>query len=77
MVATQKIHIGMIHARKIVTVTAGDHSFRISIDGDTVGTVPRTTDRERATATRPARLSKRQRTGLSHAEGVNRDRPAH
>jgi hypothetical protein len=33
----------MIHARKIVTVTASDHSFRLEIDGDTVAVVPRTT----------------------------------
>jgi hypothetical protein len=36
----------MIHARKIVTVTADDHRFRLDIDGDTVATVPRTTSRE-------------------------------
>jgi hypothetical protein len=44
MVATQRIHVGMIHARKIVTVTATDHTFEI--DGETVGTVLRTTTRE-------------------------------
>jgi transposase InsO family protein len=43
MVATQRIQVGMIHARKIVTVTASDHSFRLEIDGDTVAVVPRTT----------------------------------
>jgi hypothetical protein len=42
MVATQRVHVGIIHARKIVTVTVGDHSFRISIDEETV-VVPRTT----------------------------------
>jgi len=46
MVATQRIQVGMIHARKIVTVTAEDHSFRLDIDGDTVAIVPRTTSRE-------------------------------
>ena len=46
MVATQRIHVGMIHARKIVTVTASDHSFRLDIDGQVVGIVPRTTSRE-------------------------------
>jgi hypothetical protein len=46
MVATQRIHVGMIHARKIVTVTASDHSYRLDIQGETVGTVPRTTSRE-------------------------------
>jgi hypothetical protein len=33
MVATQRIHVGMIHARKIVTVTADDHSVQLDIDG--------------------------------------------
>jgi hypothetical protein len=46
MVATQKIQVGLIHAGKIVTVTAGDHSFRLVIDGQAVGVVPRTTTRE-------------------------------
>jgi transposase InsO family protein len=46
MVATQKIQVGLIHAGKIVTVTAEDHSFRLAIDGQTVGVVPRTTTRE-------------------------------
>ena len=46
MVATQRIHVGMIHARKIVTVTASDHSFQLDIDGESVGTVPRTTSTE-------------------------------
>ena len=46
MVATQRIQVGMIHARKIVTVTASDHSFRLEIDGDTVATVSRTTSNE-------------------------------
>lgn len=43
MVATQKIHVGMIHARKTVTVTAGDDHLRLVIDGETVAVVPRTT----------------------------------
>ncbi len=46
MVATQRIQVGMIHARKIVTVTASDHGFRLEIDGDTVATVSRTTSNE-------------------------------
>lgn len=46
MVATQRIHIGMIHARKIVTVTVEDHSFRISIGKETVAVVPRSTTSE-------------------------------
>jgi hypothetical protein len=60
MVATQRIHVGMIHARKIVTVTADDHSYRLDIEGETVGTVPRTTSREihryKAYATKTAKL---------------------
>jgi transposase InsO family protein len=46
MVARQKIHVGMIHARQIVTVTASDRSFELSIDGEMVAVVPRTTTRE-------------------------------
>jgi hypothetical protein len=46
MVATQKIQVGLIHAGKIVTVTAEDHSFRLVIDGQAAGVVPRTTARE-------------------------------
>jgi transposase InsO family protein len=46
MVARQKIQVGLIHARKIVTVTAGDHCFQLAIDDEIVGTVPRTTTNE-------------------------------
>jgi hypothetical protein len=46
MVPTQRIHVGMIHARKIVTIAAGDHSFRISIGQETIAVVPRTTSSE-------------------------------
>ena len=46
MVATQKIQVGLGHAGKIVTVTADDHSFRLVIDGQAVGLVPRTTTSE-------------------------------
>ena len=59
MVARQRIHAGMIHARKIVTVTASDHSFQLAIDTEMVATVPRTTSSEihrykaYATRTRP------------------------
>ena len=65
MVATQRIQVGMIHARKTVTVTASDHGFHLQIDGETVGTVARTTSREihrykayarqRSSTTRPLR----------------------
>ena len=46
MVATQKIQVGLVHAGKIVAVTAGDHAFRLVIDGQVVGVVPRTTTSE-------------------------------
>jgi hypothetical protein len=36
----------MIRARKTVTVTASDSSFHISLDGETISLVPRTTTRE-------------------------------
>jgi hypothetical protein len=45
-VATQKIHVGMIHARKTNTVTAEDTQFTLVIDGETAGVVPRATTRE-------------------------------
>jgi transposase InsO family protein len=45
-VARQRIQVGMTHAGKIVTVVAEDDSFRLVIDGETVGVVPRTTTRE-------------------------------
>jgi hypothetical protein len=34
MVATQRIQVGMIHARKTVTVIAEDHDFRLLLDGN-------------------------------------------
>ena len=46
MVATQKIQVGLVHAGKIVTVTAEDHAFRLVIDGQAAGVVPRTTTSE-------------------------------
>ena len=45
-VARQRIQVGMTHAGKIVTVTAGDHSFRLQVDGQPAGVVPRTTTSE-------------------------------
>jgi hypothetical protein len=49
----------MTHAGKIVTVVTENNSFRLVIDGDTVGVVPRTTTREigrfKAYATHPGR----------------------
>ena len=41
MDATQGIHVGMIHARKIATVTVSDDGFQISLDGETISVVPR------------------------------------
>ena len=58
-VARQRIQVGMTHAGKIVTVIPGDTSFRLVIDGEDVGVVPRTTsrqiDRYKAHATHPGR----------------------
>jgi transposase InsO family protein len=58
-VAHQKIQVGMTHARKIVTVICDNNTFRLVIDGETVGVVPRTTSREidrfKACATHPGR----------------------
>jgi hypothetical protein len=58
-VARQRIQVGMTHAGKIVTVAAENDSFRLVIDGETVGVVPRTTSREinryKAHATHPGR----------------------
>jgi len=58
-VAHQRIHVGMTHAGKIVTVIPEDDCFRLVIDGETAGVVPRTTsheiDRYKAYATHPER----------------------
>ena len=55
-VAHQRIQVGMTHAAKIVTVMPEGDSFRLVIDGETVGVVPRTTSHEidRYRPTRPA-----------------------
>jgi transposase InsO family protein len=56
-VARQRIHVGMTHAGKIVTVVTENNSFRLVVDGETVATVLRTTSREigrfKAYATHP------------------------
>jgi hypothetical protein len=58
-VARQRIQAGMTHAGKIITVICENNSFRLVIDGETVGVVPRTTshqiDRYKAYATRQGR----------------------
>jgi hypothetical protein len=58
-VARQRIHVGMTHAGKIVTVVPENNTFRLVIDGDTVRVVPRTTsrdiDRFKAHASHPGR----------------------
>jgi hypothetical protein len=63
MVATQRIHVGLIHAGKIVTVTADEHSFGLAIDGIAVASVPRTANSEihryKAYATRHATTGRR------------------
>jgi len=46
MVATQKIQVGMIHARKTVTMTADSNSFTVVAGEETIAVVPRTTSRE-------------------------------
>jgi hypothetical protein len=49
----------MTHAGKIVTVVTEHNTFRLVIDGETVGVVPRTTSHEigryKAHATHPGR----------------------
>jgi hypothetical protein len=40
MVATQKIHVGMIHARKTVTVTADSNSFTVAAGEETKPSCP-------------------------------------
>jgi hypothetical protein len=56
-VARQRIQVGMSHAGKTVAVLTENDSFRLVIDDETVGVVPRTTTREidryKAHATRP------------------------
>ena len=58
-VARQRIQVGMTHAGKIVAVATENNSFRLVIDGETVGVVPRTTSHEigryKAYATHPGR----------------------
>ena len=58
-VARQRIQVGMAHAGKIVTVIPHGDNFRLVIDAEVVGVVPRTTsheiDRYKAHATRPGR----------------------
>jgi DDE superfamily endonuclease len=58
-VARQRIHVGMTHAGKIVTVIPETNTFRLVLDGDTVAVVPRTTSHEigryKAHATHPRR----------------------
>ena len=46
MVATERINVGMIHARKVVNVAADGNSFQVSLDGETICVAPRTTTRE-------------------------------
>jgi len=46
MVAKQKIHVGMIHASKTVTVTGDSDHFTITDGEEAIAVVPRTTARE-------------------------------
>jgi len=58
-VARQRVQVGMTHASKIVTVIPELGTFRLVIDGEPIGVVPRTTgqeiDRYKAHATHPRR----------------------
>jgi transposase InsO family protein len=45
-VARQRIQAGMSHAGKTVTILTENDNFRLVIDGETVGVVPRTTSQE-------------------------------
>ena len=58
-VARQRIHVGMTHAGKAVTVVTENNTFQLVIDGETVRVVPRTTshqiDRYKAYATHPTK----------------------
>jgi hypothetical protein len=65
MVATQKIQVGLIHAGKIVAVTAGDHSFRLVIDGPSASCPA--PPLARSTGTRPTRRTRAREGGEWHA----------
>jgi len=56
-VARQRVQAGLAYAGKIVTVIPGHDTFRLVIDGETIGVMPRTTgqeiDRYKAHATHP------------------------
>ena len=45
-VVRQKIQVGVIHAGKAVTVLAGDDTFRLVIDGETVAVASRAASSE-------------------------------
>jgi len=62
MVATQKIHVGMIHASK--TVTADSGHFTITDGGKTITVVPRTTTRQ--ISRYKAYATQRSRSGEQH-----------
>ncbi|SNT59827.1 hypothetical protein SAMN05216276_107436 [Streptosporangium subroseum] len=46
MVVDQKIHIGRVHARKILDVTVDDTRIAIHDNGEPLRVVPRTTTQE-------------------------------
>ena len=84
MVAAQRIHVDMIHVRKIITVTADDHTFEIQVAGEVVAVVARISSQEinryKVYAACPAaqaghhRASRRDAAGRS-AEGPPRCSP--
>jgi transposase len=45
-VSRQSVHAWLRHYRKIVNVTASDRTFQVSLDGEIISVVPRTTTRE-------------------------------
>jgi hypothetical protein len=64
-VACQKIQVGMTHAGKIVTVIPDNNTFRLVIDGDTVGVVPRTTVNDQLALGSQARQDGARRNGVA------------
>ena len=64
MVAKQKIHVGMIHASKTVTVNADSDRFTVTDGGETIAVVPRTIARE--ISRYKAYATQRSRSGEQH-----------
>jgi hypothetical protein len=60
MIAGQKIALGRIHARQVVTVHVAEHTLTIDLGGDDTRTIRRTTTDpvRRVKAQRPSQLRK-------------------